>query len=356
MTPSSACWFQRAAIIKECGQDLVLETEHPVKQPSELAPGECLIKMEYAGVCHSDLHAKQGDWGRRPTLPLVGGHEGVGHIVAIGEHSLNKTVKIGNRVGLKWVGNTCMKCEMCRKGAESTCPLQKIHGYTIDGTFEDYIVSYVDYVTPIPEGLDSAAAVSILCAGVTVYKGLKQANTVVGNWVAIPGAGGGLGHLAVQYAVSMGLRVLAIDTGEQKKTLTMGLGAEKWIDFRETNDLVADVMAATDGAGPHAAIVATSTAAPFNQAIMYLRPTGTMVAVGAPAATSLNFPISIMVGKCLKIVGSTVGNRQDVIEALDIAARGTVKCHYELKALNDLNSIFTSMEQGLIAGRIIIKI
>jgi len=346
---------QRAAIIKQFGQDLTLETEHLVKQPSELAPGECLIKLEYAGVCHSDLHAKRGDWGRKPTLPRVGGHEGVGYIVAIGEHSLNETVKVGDRVGLKWLDTTCMRCEMCRKGAEINCPLWKINGYSVDGTFADYKVSYIDYVTPIPKNLDGAAAASILCAGVTVYKALMQSNTIVGNWVAIPGAGGGLGHLAVQYAVAMGLRVLAIDTGEQKKALTLELGAEKWIDFRESQNIIADVMAATDGAGPHAAIVAAAVAAPFNEAVMYLRPTGTMVALGLPAAASLNVPIGVIVGKCLKIVGSAVGNRQDAIEALDMAARGKVKCHYELKALNDINSIFTAMERGEIAGRVVVK-
>jgi len=196
-----------------------------------------------------------------------------------------------------------------------------------------------------------------LCAGVTVYKGLKQSNTVVGNWVAIPGAGGGLGHLAVQYAVSMGLRVLAIDTGEQKKALTLRLGAEKWIDFRESKNLVADVVAATDGLGPHCAvIVSAATATPFNQAIRYLRPTGTMIALGLAADAFLNVPIATIVSKSIKIVGSMVGNRQDAIEALDIAAQGKIKCHYEQRTLNDINKIFSDMEQGRIAGRIVVKL
>lgn len=111
---------QRSAIIKQFGQDLVLETQQPVKQPSDLAPGECLIKLDYAGVCHSDIHAKMGDWAFKPTLPRVGGHEGVGHVVAIGQHSQNQVIKVGDRVGLKWLADACLRCEWCRKGFEAS--------------------------------------------------------------------------------------------------------------------------------------------------------------------------------------------------------------------------------------------
>lgn len=128
----------KAAVLSDFNQEYVLKEDHPVKQPSELAPGECLIKLEYSGVCHSDLHVQKGDWARKATLPLVGGHEGVGHVVAIAEHS-NTTVKIGDRVGVKWIADVCYRhalsalapnrdrtnnvrigrCEMCRKGHES---------------------------------------------------------------------------------------------------------------------------------------------------------------------------------------------------------------------------------------------
>lgn len=114
----SAAWTQRSAVITKFGEDLVLKTQGSVKQPSTLKPGECLIKLDYAGVCHSDIHAKKGDWLSQPTLPRVGGHEGVGHVVAIGEHSLDPPVEVGDRVGLKWVATACLKCEMCRKGFE----------------------------------------------------------------------------------------------------------------------------------------------------------------------------------------------------------------------------------------------
>ncbi|KAJ7029750.1 chaperonin 10-like protein [Mycena alexandri] len=348
----------RAAVIAAFDQDLVLKDDHPVLQPSQLAPGECLVKVEYAGVCHSDLHVKEGGWGP-VKFPLVGGHEGVGHIVAIGEHTVGSPVKIGDRVGIKWIANACLKCEMCRTGNEPCCSVARVsaHGYRVDGTFADYVLSYVDYATPIPENLDSAAATPLLCAGVTIYKALKEANPKVGNWVAIPGAGGGLGHLGIQYAVAMGLRVLAIDTGDVKQDLCLKLGAEKWIDFKTSKNLVADVKEATDGLGPHAAIVVSSSPGPLDQAALYLRSRGTLVAVGLPSGGAVfTIPIGpVLIAKLLTIVGSAIGSRQDVAEALELAARGKVSCHHQVKDFNEINSAFAELAAQNVAGRIVLK-
>lgn len=349
---------QKAAVLEDYDKDIVIKIDHPVVQPSELKPNECLIKLEYSGVCHSDLHIRKADWSRKSILPLVGGHEGIGRIVAIGDHSHAGGAKIGDRVGVKWIGGVCGRCEMCRKGHESSClvSFQTSHGFQLHGTFQEYVVSFVDYVTPIPEGLDGASGTPILCAGMTVYKALKQSKCSIGQWVAISGAGGGLGHLAVQYAAAMGLRVLAIDTGEAKREMVLKLGAEKWVDFKESEDLIKDVKAATDG-GPQAAIIAAGDARPFNQAIMYLRSTGILVAVGMPAGAGLlNVPVPLLVAKSLTIVGSAIGSQQDAAEALEIAALGKVKCQYEVRKLEDINQIFSDLEEGKVAGRIVIKL
>ncbi|KAF5348345.1 hypothetical protein D9758_010943 [Tetrapyrgos nigripes] len=301
----------RAAVIKQFKQDVVLENSYPVPSPADLKPGECLVKISYAGVCHSDLHVKDNDWGFPSPLPLVGGHEGIGTVVAIGEHTVDSPVKLGDRVGLKWVARSCLKC----------CPMTVTHanGCSVNGTWADYVVGWTDYVQPIPESLDSAAATPILCAGITVYKAIKQSNANIGDWIAISGAGGGLGHLAVQYAVAMGLRVIAIDTGESKRKLCIDqLGAEKWVDFMESKDVVKDVTEAAGGLGPHAAVIAVGNAIPFNEALLYLRAAGTLVA-------------------CLNIVGSSTGNRQEMTEALDIVAQGKVKCHFEVREWDEVN-------------------
>jgi len=356
-TPITIPLTQKAAILEAHNAPYVVRTDYPVKQPSELAPGECLIKLEYSGVCHSDLHIRNADWANKSKLPLIGGHEGIGRVVAIGPHS-ESAVKVGDRVGVKWIGNVCGQCEMCRKGHESSCHISftNTHGFRIDGTFQEYVVSFVNYVSPIPEDIDGATATPLLCAGLTVYKALKQANVSIGQWIAISGAGGGLGHLAVQYAVAMGLRVLAIDTGDLKKKLCVGLGAEKWVDFRESQDLVKDVQAATDGLGPEAALIVAGEITPFNQAIMYLRRKGTLVCVGMPAGNALlNIPVALLVAKSMTIVGSAIGNRQDALEAIRIAALGKVTCQYQVRKLEDINEIFEELEAGKVAGRIVIR-
>ncbi|KAF7343064.1 Mannitol-1-phosphate dehydrogenase [Mycena venus] len=319
----------RACVITEFGPEFVLKNDYPVVQPAQLAPGECLVKIDYAGVCHSDLHIKEGGWGP-VRFPRVGGHEGIGHVVAIGEHTVDSGVRIGDRVGLKWTAKACLRCELCRTSGEPCCTMAATmsHGYGIDGSFADFALSYVDYVTPIPQNLDSAAATPLLCAGLTIYKALKETNPKVGNWVAIPGAGGGLGHLGIltscllllpqchmfphspgiQYAVAMGLRVVAIDTGDVKRDLCLSLGAEKWVDFKKSADLVKEVKEATGGEGPHAAVVAASNVGPLDQAVHYLRPKGTLVAVGLPSGTPvLTVPIGLLIIKCLTIIGSANG-------------------------------------------------
>ncbi|KAJ3716734.1 hypothetical protein DFJ43DRAFT_1006728 [Lentinula guzmanii] len=348
----------RAAVITAVKEDLVIK-EVDVVQPSDLAAGECLVKVDYAGCCHSDIHVKNDDWGYTKT-PIVGGHEGVGHVIAIGANTIGSPVKIGDRVGMKWFANACLKCEMCRLGYESCCTLarEQTHGLTVEGTFAEYTRCWVDYLTPIPEGLDSAAVTPLLCAGLTIYKALKVSNAKPGHWVALSGAGGGLGHLGIQFAVAMGIRVIAIDTGAEKRDLCYKLGAEKWVDFAESKDLVKDVQDATGGVGPHAAIIAVGHALPFNQAIMYLRSTGTLVAIGMPGPANgiLNVPIALLISKCLSIVGSATGNRQDMAEALDFMARGKVDCHHEIRDFNEVNNALKDVSEGKVKGRIVLKI
>ncbi|KAF8587190.1 GroES-like protein [Ramaria rubella] len=347
---------QHAVVVPELKADLEFKKDHPVCQPSELASGECLVKLECTGVCHTDLHAKQGDWPVKPTLPLVGGHEGVGTVVAIGEHTSNSPVKVGDRVGIKWLAYSCLVCEFCRKGLEQNCVNALLSGYTTDGTFAQYTKSWVNHVSPIPKNLESAEAASLLCAGVTVYRALKHSNAHIGDWVVIPGSGGGLGHLAVQYARAMGLRVLAIDTTEEKKKLSLELGAEAFVDFKQTKDLVKDIQKHTGVEGAHAAIIAAASPTAYQQAIEYLRCGGTLVVVGLPAGAKLGADIFFTVYKSISIIGSYVGNRQDAIEALEIAAAGKVKVHFKKMHLSDLAATYEGLEEGKVVGRVVLDL
>ena len=119
-TPITIPLTQKAAILEAHNAPYVVKTDYPVKQPSELAPGECLIKLEYSGVCHSDLHIRNADWANKSKLPLIGGHEGIGRVVAIGAHS-GTTVKVGDRVGVKWIGSVCGQCVVFIHSTMNTC-------------------------------------------------------------------------------------------------------------------------------------------------------------------------------------------------------------------------------------------
>ncbi|GAA5996310.1 zinc-dependent alcohol dehydrogenase [Rhodotorula paludigena] len=346
-----------AVVFDKCNGPIRVDKSHKVVQPNELAPGEVLVRVEYTGVCHTDLHAHKGDWPVPPKQPLVGGHEGAGRVLAIG-NGTTTTLKEGDAVGIKWLADSCLNCENCREGQEATCPLAETSGYSKDGSFQQYAVSFARHLTPIPEGLPLEIAAPILCAGVTVYKAIKQSNTKPGDFVVISGAGGGLGHLAVQYATAIGLRVVGIDTGADKKKLLASYGADIFVDFKEHSGngaLIDEVKRVCGGVGPHAAIITSAGGAAYNDALEYLRPHGTLVAVGLPPDTYIKANVFFTVFKALRIVGSYVGNRQDAVEALDFAARGLVKPMIVVEPLANLASVYERMEKGQVAGRIVLK-
>lgn len=301
-----------------------------------------------------------GDWPLATKLeatgePLVGGHEGAGVVVKLGPGS-GQWVAQGDRVGVKWVADACLNCDYCRVGYESNCIHLQNSGYSVDGTFQQYVVASAKYATKIPDGLALVDAAPILCAGVTIYRALKEANLDTGHWVVLPGAGGGLGHLGVQYAAAFGYRVIAIDTGAEKKALCEKLGADAWIDFKESKDIVADVKKITGGLGAHASVVAAASEAAYTQALAYIRPRGTLVTVGMPPGTLINADVFETTVLAKRIVGSIVGNRQDAIESLRLAERGKVKVIYQLKGLSELNKVYDDMHHGKLAGRIVLDV
>jgi propanol-preferring alcohol dehydrogenase len=193
----------------------------PVPKPG---PDEVLVKIKYSGVCHTDLHAMKGDWPLPVKMPLVGGHEGAGIVVAKGE--LAEGVEIGDHAGIKWLNGSCLACEYCKTADEPLCATPQLSGYTVDGTFQQYAIGKAAHVTILPKDIALDGIAPILCAGLTVYKGLKESDARPGQTVAIVGAGGGLGVMALQYAKAMGLRVVAIDGGDEKRDLCKKLGSE----------------------------------------------------------------------------------------------------------------------------------
>ncbi|KAI9054464.1 hypothetical protein LZ554_001626 [Drepanopeziza brunnea f. sp. 'monogermtubi'] len=342
---------QWAQVVEATGKPVVYK-RIPVQKPG---PDEVLINIKYSGVCHTDLHAVNGDWPLAVKLPLVGGHEGAGVVVALG--SQVHDVEIGDYAGVKWVNGSCLSCGFCQRSDEPLCAEVLLSGYTVDGTFQEYCIAKAAHIARIPKECDLEAIAPILCAGITVYKGLKESQARPGQTVAIVGAGGGLGSLACQYAKAMGLRIIAIDGGEEKKEMTASLGADAFVDFQTSKDLVADVKAATaDGLGPHAVILVAVNEKPFQQAAEYVRPRGTVVAIGLPAGAYLRAPVFETVVRMITIKGSYVGNRADSAEAIEFFRRGLIKAPYKSIGMSQLQKVYEMMSEGKIAGRYVVDI
>jgi alcohol dehydrogenase, propanol-preferring len=335
----------QAAVVEEFGKPLVIQ-EVPVPTPG---PGQALVEIIATGVCHTDLHAAEGDWPVKPVPPFIPGHEGAGIVAALGTGVTH--LKVGDRVGIAWLHSACGHCEFCLSGWETLCLEQQNSGYSVNGSFAQYALGQADYLGRIPENLSFVDAAPILCAGVTTYKGLKQTNARPGEWVVISGAGG-LGHVAIQYAKAMGLHVAAVDLGPEKMALARKLGADITIDAK-IQDPPAEIQKQIGGA--HGVLVTAVSTIAFKQAIGMLRRGGTCVLNGLPAG---EFPISIfdVVLNGYTVRGSIVGTRLDLEESLAFAAEGKVKATIETLPLNSINDVFDRMKKGKINGRVVLGI
>lgn len=336
------------AVVFEINGGPLLYKDIPVPTPRS---NELLINVKYSGVCHTDLHAWKGDWPLPTKLPLVGGHEGAGVVVGMGLGVSGW--KIGDYAGIKWLNGSCQDCYLCESGHEANCSHADLSGYTHDGSFQQYATADAIQAARIPEGTDLASVAPILCAGITVYKALKSAGLKPGDWVAISGAGGGLGTLALQYGKAMGFKVAAIDAGKDKEVLCKKLGADTFLDFSTSADLVKDVQESTGGGAQGVINVSVSPAA-ISQSTQYVIPTGTVVLVGLPAGAEMQLPVFDAVVKSINVVGSYVGNRADTREALEFFLRGLVHSPIKIAGLSELPRIYKEMEAGTILGRYVV--
>lgn len=345
-TPMALPSTMRAAVLRRLGDRLAVE-DWPLPEPG---PGEILIKVIACGVCHSDVHAVDGDWDPPPNLPLIPGHEVTGRVVGLGPEA--DGVAVGDLVGVPWMFWSCGVCEWCLVGMETICPLTEATGYSKPGGYAEYMVAPAAFVARLPDTVDPVAIAPILCAGVTTYRGLKRAGARPGQWVAILGIGG-LGHVAVQYAVAMGLRVVAVDIGTDKLALARSLGAEVAIDA-SSGDAVVAVREAVGGV--HASLVTAVAPIAFQQAVAMLRPAGTAVYIGLPGGASdeIRSSIAMVVNGELTVRGSNVGTRADLQEAVDFAVRGDVAATVASAPLSQINDIFDGLRAGRVVGRIVV--
>jgi propanol-preferring alcohol dehydrogenase len=306
------------------------------------------VQTEACGVCHTDLHARDGDWPLKPSLPFTPGHEGIGLVVALGTGVT--AVKLGERVGVPWLYSACGHCEFCLAARETVCAEAQFGGYTKNGGFAEYILADPNYVAHIPAGLSAVDAAPLICAGITSYKGIKETQAKPGEWIVISGIGG-LGHLGVQYAKAMGLRVCAVDIDDTKLVHATRLGADAVVNARH-GDPIAAVVQITGG-GAHGVLITAPSLPAFKQGVGFTRKWGTCVLVGIPPG-EFPMPLFDVVANCITVRGSFVGTRKDMSEALAFAVNGRVKADIELQPLSAINAVFERLAKGEVPSRVVL--
>jgi propanol-preferring alcohol dehydrogenase len=334
----------RAAVVHDFTSPLTVEQ---VPRPG-LEPGQVLVKVEACGLCHTDIHAANGDWPVKPSPPFIPGHEGVGIVVELGPGV--SEVAIGDRVGMPWLGYACGTCDYCVSGRETLCLEQKNMGYSIDGGFGEYAVAYARYVVEVPEGVDPVDAAPLTCAGVTTYKAVKVAGTRSSDLVAVFGVGG-LGHLAIQYAAIAGGRVIAVDIHDEKLELARELGAEFTVNAAKEDPI--EAIQRLGGADQAIALAVSPRA--FEQAYGSLRRGGTLVFVALPADNEVKIPIFQTVLNGITIIGSIVGTRTDLREVFELHSAGKTKVIRETRPLETVNDSIADVEAGRVAARIVFE-
>jgi propanol-preferring alcohol dehydrogenase len=333
----------RAAVVPGFGQPLVIE-DRPVPEPG---PGQVVVRMEASGLCHTDIHAANGDWPVTPTVPFIPGHEGVGIVTALGDGVTSP--QIGQRVAVPWLGYACGTCRYCLTGWETLCLSQRNTGYSVDGGYAEYFLAEAAFAAPVPDGIDPREAAPLTCAGVTTYKAIKVGNVRPGDLVAVSGVGG-LGHLAVQYAKIFGGTVAAVDITDEKLALARELGADIVIDARA--DDPATVLQSHGGADVAVGLAVDDKS--FATAYAGLRRGGRLVLVALPAAGTLSIPVFDTVLNGTSVIGSIVGTRADLAEVFGLHAAGRTRVSYETRPLAEVNEGIAEVLRGKARARLVL--
>jgi len=337
------------------GPDFRVEIQDvPVPEPG---PDEVLLKLNATGLCMSDIHYMVNDWAVPPMSEAnikCAGHEGAGVVVKVGANV--KGWKVGDRGGVKPIWDVCGNCELCWDGKENYCESMVLTGLAANGTYQQYITSPAKYTSPIPEGVSDYIAGPIMCSASTMHRALIDSQLKVGQWVVFPGGGGGVGIQGVQLAKAMGMRPIVIDSGAQKKKLSLEMGAEAFIDFKEVSDPAEEVKKVAGGIGAHGVVVTAFQAYP--NAISYIgdRIGGVIMCVGLPPKDTVTIGAdpSLFVFRNLKVIGSLVGTMQDTAKSLEYAQRGLLKQICEVRGLSQMPESVQQLRRGEVAGRIVI--
>ncbi|KAL2146151.1 hypothetical protein VTI28DRAFT_4991 [Corynascus sepedonium] len=336
--PSLPTTFKKASF-KEKGGRLCIE-EALLQRPGK---NEILVKVEACGVCHSDVVVQQDAYG--VGFPLIPGHEVIGRVAAIGEGVT--AWKVGDRVGAGWHGGHDGTCGACQKGLFQMCENQAITGVTKDGGYAEYVRIRPESAVRVPDDVDAAKYAPVLCAGVTVFNGIRQMNVGPGETVAIQGLGG-LGHLGVQYANKFGYRTIAISRGADKEKFARQLGAHEYVDTTK-----GPAGAAVKALGGAALIVTTNPhAEQIPELLNGLGPRGKLLVLSLAGEIPVN--INAMVQKGLSVHSWPAGHATDMEEAIKFAQLHEIGCLIEKFPLEKASEAYDAMLNGKVRFRSVI--
>lgn len=312
--------------------------------PEPLQRHEVEVKISHCGVCSSDIHLIDNDWGIT-DYPFVPGHEIVGTVQSLGDdvRGLSK----GQRVGVGWQRSACLQCEYCVRGFENLCPQIKDTCVGNHGGFAEAIHIDGRFVFPLPEDMDSETTAPLLCGGVTVYSALVHYGVRPSMKVGVIGIGG-LGHLALQFANAMGCEVTAFSSTPRKKSEARGLGAHHFV-FNGDSQTLEKVASTQDF------ILSTVSAdLDWETYVDALRPGGKLCFVGVPKEPIKIPAFSLIVGKN-SICGSPIGSRTDIREMLDFAARHNIKACTEAMPMSEVNAGIDRIRDNKVRYRVVLK-
>ena len=311
--------------------------------PGELQANEVEIKISHCGVCHSDIHLIDNDFGFS-KYPFIPGHEIVGTVVAVGSHVLDRTT--GERVGVGWQSDSCGICEWCRQGDEHLCAKAQPTCVGRNGGYADRIRVDSRFAIPVPAVLDSENVAPLLCAGITVYSPLRNHGVRPSSRVGVIGIGG-LGHLGIQFAKAFGAEVTAFSTSKDKEAEARELGAHHFLNTRDTGAL-------KKVAGSFDFLLSTvSSDQDWQGYINALRPKGVLCVVGI-APSPLQIQAFSLIGGQRAVSGSPSGSPRDLHEMLDIAARHGVKAITERFAMSKANDAVARVKKNQVRYRAVL--
>lgn len=330
-TMSSLPKTYRAVVLNEANGPFKIQ-EMELKHPG---PGQVLVKVLACGVCFSDVSISNGEYG--DVFPRIPGHEIVGDVVELGPgvQGLEK----GERVGGPWHGGHDAMCKLCKRGMYQFCHNARVNGYTRDGGFAEYVLLEQEAVVRIPRELDAAEVAPLLCAGVTVFNGIRKMQIEQGGLVAVQGLGG-LGHLAIQYADKMGYEVVALSSSDDKADFAKKLGAHHYINTKKS-----DAVAELNRLGGADLIVQTApNPEVISKLIGGLGAGGKLLSLAPVGDVAFDSVALILGGK--SIHGWASGHSLDSEEAIRFAQTHNIKCMVEKYPFSDVQKAVDSLVSG----------